>query len=304
MLNCATSSVLVTGANGFLGKFTVNKLLQNGFIVYACGQENKLTYKHPNLHFLHLNLRVNEIEDILGSLHFNSVVHLASSVPSFSSDQSFASQNQYLEGVYLPTLRLLKILKNKTNHLVLASTVCVYGAVSGDVSETQGCRPTDYYGMYKWFAEELCQQYSNGFGVKLSILRFTQLYGPGEPHGIFLQRVFLQHAREGKPVNLVRGGKDKKDLLWVEDAADAIVSSVINSSEGIFNIANGCAVSIKQIAEMLRSLSGDTLAVNIGEDDYSNAVSFSFSIEKAKNIIGFNPVVSIHQGLEKLYKAG
>lgn len=295
--------ILVTGASGFLGKVTVDKLLKCGYSVYACGQQNVPNIKHPNYQFIPLNLRVDQLNQALGQQYFQAVVHLASSVPSFSTNKLFEGQDTYMNGIYMPTLRLLKLLQNKTNHLILASTVCVYGEASDCVTESHHCRPVDYYGMYKWFCEELCHQYATEHQTKLSILRFTQLYGPGEPHGLFLNRVFLDNAHLGKPIQLIRGGRDEKDLLWIEDAADAIVLAVSKNKEGTFNISSGKALAIKEIAEILRSISNNSFKILVG-DDGSRAVSSYFSIEKAKTILGFNPAVSIFNGLEQLYKEG
>jgi len=294
--------ILVTGASGFLGRVTVDKLLQAGYSVYGCGQQNILpSHQDANYHFIPLDLRMDPLEGALGQQKFQAVVHLASSVPLFSINKLFCGQDSYLNGVYMPTLRLLKLLKNTTNHLILASSVAVYGKGMGCITESHGCCPFDYYGLYKWFSEELCRQYAAEYQSKLSILRFTQLYGPGEPHGRFLQRVFLDNARLGKPISLVRGGRDERDLLWIEDAADAILLAVMKRKAGTFNIANGKAQSIKNIAEMLKKLSHHSFDILL-EDDGSPAVSAYFSIDKAATILGFNPSVPLSKGLERLYR--
>jgi nucleoside-diphosphate-sugar epimerase len=135
--------------------------------------------------------------------------------------------------------------------------------------------------------------------MRLTILRFTQLYGPGEPHGVFLQRVFLEKAREGKPIPLVRGGRDERDFLWVEDAASAVQSAVEKQAEGIFNIASGIGTSIKTIAELLCQETGSASELVIN-DDGEPALSQVYSIDLARKELGFNPVVSMGDGIARL----
>lgn len=291
--------IMITGANGFLGLHVTKGLLRRGLPVYAAGR-NKATFPpDPNSRFIKFNLQHDLPLDFCGTERFSSVIHLASYVPSFVSSKGLEEQDAILEGVYLSTLRLLKALVGKTEHFMYASSIAIYGNAQGVIDESSPCQAADYYGMYKYFGEELCRLFTKQFGIRLTILRFTQLYGPKEPHGIFLQRIFLENARKGEPIPLVRGGRDERDLLWIEDAADAVLAAVENQVEGTFNIASGTGTTIKSIAELLCKEMKSTSELLIN-DDGSPAVSQIYSIERARKELGFNPIVSIEDGLSRL----
>jgi UDP-glucose 4-epimerase len=291
--------ILITGASGFLGSRVTKGFLQKGLNVYAAGR-NEISF-HPglNCHFVQMDLQHDLPVDLFSSARFGSVVHLASFVPSFLSLKGFEANDLVMDGVFLSTLRLLKAIAGKTDHLVYASSTTVYGNAQGVIDESFPCCPVDYYGMYKLFCEELCRLYAKQFSTRLTILRFTQLYGPGEPHGIFLQRVFLGNAREGKPIQIFKGGRDEKDFLWIEDAATAVLTAVEKQAEGIYNIASGTGTSVKTIAEVLCREMGSASELVI-KDDGSPALSSVFSIDLARKELNFNPEVSMNDGLARL----
>lgn len=291
--------VLLTGARGFLGTYVLKGLAQKGLPVCVVGK-NEVTFQNGgNCNFIKMDLKQNIPSDINGPEHFSSVVHLASYVPSFASSKGANEQDAIMEGVYLSTQRLLKSLVGKTEHLIYASSIAVYGNASGLIDESNACQPADYYGLYKFFGEELCRLFAKQLGIQLTILRFTQLYGTGEPHGIFLKRVFLENARKGQPIRLIRGGRDERDMLWIEDAAEAVLAAVEHQVEGTFNISTGTGTTIRNIAELICKNTSSTSELII-DDDGSPAVSQIYSIERARRELGFSPVVSIEDGLSRL----
>src|SRR5207245_2031845 len=123
---------------------------------------------------------------------------------------------------------------------------------AGVKNETSPCEPATPYGVFKLASEGVCRYFAEITQTRLIVLRFTQLYGLGEPHGSFLQRVFLPEALRGGQISLTRGGRDEKDLLWVEDAATAIVQTLVHPGSGTYNISTGKGVSVFEIASLLQ----------------------------------------------------
>lgn len=298
--------VLVTGAGGFLGCHLVGQLLERDHSVVAIhrspsSQMESLLLTYPGaLRVVSVDLRQEIDKGLLSGEEYSAVVHLASFVPSFRKAHPADDLSIALEGVLAPTMHLLEAIRGTTDSLLFASTVTVYGdRASGVIDEQSPCWPVNPYGVFKLAAEGVCRWHAAAETMDLAILRVTQLYGFGEPHGLFLQRVFLPQVSENGRIALVHGGREEKDLLWVEDAADAFVKAIEHRATGVFNISSGKATSIRAIAEMLRELRGGSVDIEIVDDDQP-ALSQAFDSRRAREAFGFRPTVSLREGLRRL----
>jgi UDP-glucose 4-epimerase len=296
--------VLVTGARGFLGRHVVAKFLALGIpVVAVVSQPSELSTQwereYPDTYRTFVaNLRSSDFQ-LPPTENFRAVVHLASYVPSSAKRDAMEELHLSRNGILEPLERLLSAIRGRTSILVLASSSTVYGSRSGVFRETDMCDASSFYGVFKLASEGISRCFAETNQMKLACLRVTQLYGPGEPHGTALQRVFVAQARSGGEINLIRGGRDEKDLLWVEDAAAAVVRVVEQQATGVFNIASGIGSSIAEIARVLRVISSGKLRVNVG-DDGAPAISQILDITRARQTLGFEPAVSLQKGLEML----
>lgn len=298
--------VLVTGAGGFLGRAVVRGLLDAGYAVLGTGRRFSENLKPIGDEFSE-RFRFQDVPEsgfeteIFSGKTFASVVHLASFVPTSAGGNTWANLRQIQRGTHDYTLSLLDAVAGRTAHLVFASSVTVYGkSRSGVFRETDAPEPTDPYGLFKLAGEGLCRLFAANEKIPCALLRPTQLYGPGEPHGLFFQKFFIPAARRGEALRLVKGGREAKDLLWIDDAARVFVAAVQRRAEGVFNVSSGAGVTVREIAEAIETLAGNPPADIT--DDGGPALSQVFANEKMRNLLGVTPAVPFQTGLQRLWQ--
>lgn len=296
----------MTGAGGFLGRATVRGLLDAGCTVLGTGrrfsEHLRLIRDEFSERFQFEEVPESGFEPgMLAGKSFASVVHLASFVPTSAGGNTWASLREIQRGSHDYTLSLLDAVAGKTAHFVFASSVTVYGkSRSGIFREIDATEPTDPYGLFKLAGEGLCRLFAMQEKIPCALLRPTQLYGPGEPHGLFFQKFFIPAARRGEALRLVKGGRETKDLLWVDDASRAFVAAVQRRAEGVFNVSSGVGVTVREIAEAIQTLAG-TLPVDV-TDDGGPVLSQVFANEKLREVLGVTPAVSMNTGLKRLWE--
>ena len=298
--------VLISGASGFLGNCLVKRLLIEDYSVVAVdrrpgidwnGLKQRYSKKFSSI-ILDLDQPIEN--NVFDGQEYLTVFHLASYVPSFKNIPSISEMELTHRGVLIPTINLLNAIRGRTKYFLLSSSVSVYGHTqSGTFDETQPCDPTDMYGVFKLACEGVCKCFSLRERMDLTILRFAQLYGTGEPHGIFLQRVFLPQAQKNGKIELVRGGRDQKDLLWIDDAVQAMIDVTKKRITGVYNISSGQGVSIMEIAKILKTINRNQLDIEIN-DDGSTSLSQIYDHTLATKKFAFQPMISIFEGLTKL----
>ncbi len=298
--------VLVTGAAGFLGGAVTEVLLSAGCRVSAVdmrlpARDSDWRERHGDRYgFMVVDLMSKDAAGRLPDGPYRAVVHLASYVPKSGPAPDAHEAARVHDGVLGITLRLLDAVRGKAGHLVLASSVSVYGGMrSGLIKEDNRPEPTDLYGVYKLACEGACGCFAAANKICLTNLRFAQIYGPGEPHGRILQNVLIAHAMNNQCISLVRGGRDERDFLWVDDAARAVLQVIDKRVPGTFNIASGVSKSIREIAEMIRDYSGTNFPLEI-VDHGEPALIQKYDISAAKAAFDFVPAVDISEGLRRL----
>jgi nucleoside-diphosphate-sugar epimerase len=156
-----------------------------------------------------------------------------------------------------------------------------------------------FYGLSKLLAEDvfkrLCKQ-----GLKLAVVRPTSIYGYGLPAEKTISN-FLATAKEGGAIELVPPVHDRVDFIHAADVALAILAILKADAWDTFNIASGCAVSIKQLAEACVSVTGRG-RILINEDKAqaqarAPIIRFALNTNRAKNILAWQPLLDIERGL-------
>ncbi len=296
----------MTGAGGFLGRAVVRGLLEAGYAVLGTGRRFSENLKPIQNEFAG-RFQFREVPEsgfeagTFSEKTFASVVHLASFVPTSAGGNTWANLREIQRGTHDYTLSLLNAVAGRTAHFVFSSSVTVYGKNrSGTFRETDATEPTDPYGLFKLAGEGLCRLFALNEKIPCTLLRPTQLYGPNEPHGIFFQKFFIPAAQRGEAIRLVKGGREVKDLLYLDDAARAFAAAVQRRAEGIFNVSSGVGVTVREIAEAIQILSG-SLSTEL-TDDGGPVLSQVFANEKMREVLGVMPAVPLEMGLQRLWQ--
>ena len=150
--------------------------------------------------------------------------------------------------------------KNSVPHVVFASTSAVYE--NNDVkvfTEDLEVNPRLYYSLSKKMAEELVHSYRENYGVKVTILRFFNVFGPDgdqtRPNPPLLNFVYRE-LNKGKAPVLSGDGEQVRDFIWVEDIVSMLELCMLKQPNDVFNVCTGVAVSVNQISQWVAEAMG------------------------------------------------
>jgi nucleoside-diphosphate-sugar epimerase len=199
-----------------------------------------------------------ELPDVVRGTRFAAVVHCAAHV---TKDEDLARAKLYATNVR-GTANLLAAIGDRAEHLVYISSLAVYAQAAAEraITETAECEPPTFYGASKLIGERMAQMHCATIGAGLTILRTHSLYGPGEIQARALP-AFFNCALTGKPIYLAGMGRAKRNYVFVNDAADAVLTCLDARRFGIANVAGAQVFSLSELAHEVVRACGNNSAV-------------------------------------------
>lgn len=303
-------TVLVTGGAGFLGKSCARHFQIAGWRVVGLGH-GRLT-KNESLeagyhYWINSAVCLSVLDSIIKNFgnSLQAVIHCAGngSVP-YSIDEPL---DAYQRTVGITAILLDHLRQNAPNAIVLyPSSAAVYGLASDrPLREDDTPNPVSPYGFHKLMVENLLAEHAICFGQQAVAVRFFSIYGPG------LRKQLLWDASKRllsteSPVTFFGTGKETRDWIHVEDAAELILQLVektllTSSVEARLKIINGAVGERIEVRDVLRCLV-DALGVRV-EIRFNNTVRvgdprfYHASVEKAY-ASDWRPKIAFADGLK------
>ncbi|RKD98086.1 NAD-dependent epimerase/dehydratase family protein [Halopiger aswanensis] len=201
------------------------------------------------------------------------------------------------------TVKLLERAREESARLVFASSAAVYGQPeSVPISENASTHPTSPYGVSKLAAEEYIQLYVDQYNLDAVILRYFNVYGPGQIDSDYsaVIGIFVEQALNGEEITVEGDGSQTRDFVHVRDIVQANLLAASSDVTGVYNVGTGESVSILELAETVREVasSGSDIvhaAARDGDIDQSRA-----DISKIQSALDFQPTVTLRNGLETI----
>lgn len=249
--NTNSTTVLITGARGFLGRHVAKRYCQEGFAVMGVGHGLWSSKEWEAWGLSEWHSGDVTIENILLCTQKPDViVHCAGGGSVAYSMQSPAEDFRRTVETTSQVLEYIRIHAPKAK-LVYPSSAAVYGnAGTSPISVIQPPAPVSPYGVHKHMAEQLCSMYAAQFGVNAIIVRLFSVYGPE------LRKQLLWDAsrkiREGD-FEFLGTGEEGRDWLHVRDCSALLLEAAgqANPSCPIVNGGRGEAVQVRHIIELL-----------------------------------------------------
>jgi len=230
---CSQSSkrLLVTGASGFFGSEICRQACASGLSVHRTDRKDHPT--DPTLPFTRADLL--ESPGLVALLdRADAVIHCAGLAHIFSKSQEHAEAFTLINET--ATARVAEAAtKAGVRHLVLISTVAVYGGSTANTDEDAECSPEGPYAVSKWRAEQRAREATEGTSTQLTILRLATLYGEGDPGNVARLIRLLDRGR----FIWIGSGMNRKSLIHREDAARAVLSCLqhVDGTCAVFNVS-------------------------------------------------------------------
>ncbi len=327
---------LITGGAGFIGSNYVERLLRRGEQVTIYdnlsrrGAERNLawlrdTFGAQSFAFIHGDVRDAAL--LTASVRRSDVVvHLASQVAVTTSVQR---PREDFEVNVQGTFNVLEAarLSEQRPIVLFASTNKVYGGMDSLIITEQETRyayrdyphgipesfPLDFhspYGCSKGSGDQYVRDYSRVYNLPTVVFRQSCIYGPRQ-FGIEDQgwvAWFIIAAVLGRAITIYGDGKQVRDVLFVSDllnAYDAAIAHIDRAAGQIYNVGGGPERQLSVWAEfrpLLESLIGHPIPVTYAGWRTGDQRIYVSDIRKAARFLGWQPQVSVHEGITRLYR--
>jgi UDP-glucuronate 4-epimerase len=322
--------LLVTGAAGFIGYFTAQRLLARGDEVIGLDNLNdyyEVTLKRARLarldgqrgfRFLKLDLADQAgVAQLFAREKFQRVVHLGAQA---GVRHSLKDPHSYIASNILGTLNVLEGCRHQgVEHLVYASSSSVYGAstqLPSSVHEAAS-HPLSLYAASKRSGELMAHSYSAMFGLPTTGLRFFTVYGPWGRPDMALFR-FARAIVDGRPIEIYNNGHHQRDFTYVDDIVEGVVRIVDRTATAdaqwnslapdpasssapyrLYNIGSHRPIQLLRYIELLEASLGRK-AERVMKPRQAGDVTDTFAdISELAEAIGYRPETPIEVGVAR-----
>ncbi|MBW4556145.1 MAG: GDP-mannose 4,6-dehydratase [Trichormus sp. ATA11-4-KO1] len=305
------AKTIVTGAAGFIGSHLVETLLQRGEEVIGIDEFNDYydpMLKHKSIAHLYGSPQFTLIEGDIQFLDWQVLLQDVDVVYHQAAQAGVRASwghgfRTYTERNINATQVLLEAAKDAQHlkRIVFASTSSVYGdAETLPTHEGISPQPVSPYGITKLAAERLCGLYHNNFGVPIVALRYFTVYGPRQRPDMAFHK-FFKSILQDEAIPIYGDGQQTRDFTFVSDviAANLAAASIPQAVGEIFNIGGGSRVVLAEVLNTMEKIVGKAIKRNHIEKAMGDARHTAADVSKARQILGYQPQISLREGLIK-----
>ena len=299
-------NILVTGGAGFIGKYLVKSLLEKGNSVTIFDNFSNST-KESISSLIEMGVKIIEgditkpLEIINAVKDHEIVIHLAAKI---SVSESISNPLQTYRVNVEGTKNILTACeKNNVKKLIAASSAAVYGEGDPNVKLTEEAElnPISPYGQSKVNMESVIKQFESEHLINCIMLRFFNIYGVGQTSeyaGVITK--FLERIEQGKSLEIFGDGLQTRDFVAIDDIISSINDGILNGKSGTYNIGNGKSSTIKDLAELMISISGKRLEITYTDSLKGDIRNSQADISLAKKEIKYSPKFNLDKIKELL----
>lgn len=307
--NCEMNlqEVLLIGGMGYVGRQLQEPLKAAGYKIHVIDRKVPKQEGDENIEFYGCHLS-DEAVLIKVLPRCSSVIFLASdSVPATTAGSPLREGELNL----LPFLQFLDIFQDYRDvHLIyLSSGGTIYGnPQSIPVRESSPVAPISYHGAGKAAIEYFLHAESIQSGSRITILRPSNLYGPGQPYvpGFGVIRSMMEKLKRDQSVEIWGDGKIIRDYLYIDDFVAACLACIKPGTQQkrfrIFNVSSGQSLSIMQLCDLIETVTDTKLKRIYLPGRAIDVKSVILDYSKIKKELGWQPVVEIREGLNRMWE--
>ncbi|HTL80255.1 MAG TPA: SDR family oxidoreductase [Bacteroidia bacterium] len=299
---------LVTGGAGFIGSHLVDYLMTNGakevrvLDDVSTGFIQNIERFLDEKNFKFIRESITDLSSCKKACDgIDIVLHHAAlgSVPR-SIDDPISTHNVNATG-FLNMLVAAKEMKMKK--FIYASSSSVYGDNEDEIkTEERVGKALSPYAVTKKLNEQYGKVFADVYGMDITGLRYFNIFGPRQsPTGAYAAAIplFIDGLLNNKPVFINGDGSQSRDFTFVENVVQANMKAcgMENGNGEVFNIAAGGSISVREVFELLKKITGSNVEVQHREGRKGEIRNSRADISKAKKAFGYSPEVNVEEGL-------
>jgi dTDP-L-rhamnose 4-epimerase len=171
--------------------------------------------------------------------------------------------------------------------------------------EDSKIHPTSIYGITKQNQEQMVLVACAAIGIAAVAFRYQNVYGPGQslsnPYTGILS-IFSTQIKNKLPINIFEDGKESRDFVYIDDVVDATILGIDNDNANnhVFNVGNGIATTVLEVAETLMANYGQQVPLTITGNYRIGDIRHNYAhLAKIKNELGFEPKINFAEGIKR-----
>ena len=293
------SKILVTGGAGFIGSHIVDALIDGGHEVHVVDNLSAGKEENVNTKAIFHKVDIRDKETLVPIFEGVEYVFHEAAFPQveYSIQNPIETNDINVNG----TLNVLEASKiSKIKRVIFASSCAVYGNQEiMPLTEDMSVYPFSPYAVHKNIGEIYMKLYSEIYNLETVCLRYFNVYGPRQSvtgsYPLVIAK-FLDLSKQNKPLMIVGSGENTRDYVNVRDIVRANILAMSGNKVGkgeVINIGTGKQYSVNQIAELV---GGPTEHV----PPRIEPKSAEAGINKAKELLGWEPSISLEEGIKEL----
>jgi UDP-glucuronate 4-epimerase len=302
--------VVVTGVAGFIGSKVAEKLLKENNEVIGIDNLNnyydirlknwRLNSLKKNTHFTFYQVDIENyvaLKPIFREHYPEAVLNLAARAGvRYSIENPFVCHSTNAGG----NLNLLEMCREfKIKKYILASTSSLYAGQKtpfrGDLPVNNPISP---YAATKKAAEAMAYTYHYLYGIDVSILRYFTVYGPAGRPDMSPFR-FIKWILEGKPLTIYGDGSQERDFTYVDDISEGTIKALKPLGYEIINLGNNQPYKLSEMIHLIEKYTNKEAKYQYEDFHKADMKSTWADISKAKNLLVWQPQVSLEEGIKK-----
>lgn len=291
------SNYLVTGGCGFIGSHIANTLESMGMAVRVLDFAPRANIRNA-IEFIRGDIR--DRADVARAMEGMDFVLHQAAIPSVprSIEQPRYTNSCNVAG----TVNLLASAKDAgVKHFVYASSSSVYGEQPNPKGEDMAPMPLSPYAVSKYAGECYCRSFEAVYGLPVTILRYFNVYGPGQKMGSAYSAVianFLSAAMNRHRAVVYGDGLQTRDFTYVDDVVRANLLACEKREPGIcVNVATGRATSVIELLHHTREVTGRYIEFRRVRERPGDLRDSVACVDSAKARLGYEPQVGLRTGL-------
>lgn len=303
---------LITGGGGFVGTNLIRRLRERNSACSIVVLDNESTGSLPHLQALDpgggllscLRADIRDPEALGAAVSgCDTIIHLAANTRVI---ESIADPRLNFDVNVRGTFNVLMAARDAgVRRVVIASTG---GAILGDVEppvhEAMVAQPIAPYGASKLAAEAYGHAFAGAYGMKVTSLRFSNVYGPHSHRKGSAVAHFFRQILNRRPITIFGDGLQERDFIYVDDLCRGIVQAIEADAEGVFQLGSGRPTSINALIEEMRRIMEPAWWPTVRYEAARNGeIKRTYcDIAKSQRTFDFRPATTLADGLSATWQ--
>jgi len=307
--------IVITGAGGFIGSHLAREFFKQDHFVRVVDIKWDGYIEEPYYsEKLTLDLRDKE-NCFKATKGINHVYNLAANMGGIGFITEVGAEVMY-DNVLINANMLQASVENKVKRFIFSSSACIYPTYRQTdpnvtaLKEEDGhpADPDNFYGWEKLYTEKMCEAFKKDYGLDIRIVRYHNIYGPEgtykggrEKSPAAICRKVVEASNPGF-IEIWGDGKQTRSFCYIDDCLRGTIMLMESDYEEPLNIGSDRLVTIDELADITIKISGKKIEKRYNTSAPQGVRGRNADLTLVKKVLGWEPKVSLEEGLEKTYK--